>query len=424
MIARYEVADISKLWTDHAKFSAYLRVEIALLETLEARKMVPAGTAAAFSQVQIKPERIDEIERITRHDVIAFCTSITEQVEERVGRFFHYGATSSDIIDSALSIQMQDSLAICMKDLDALIATLGQLADRYKTLVAMGRSHGMNAEPMVFGQKFLSFCEEFKRRRADYESFAKDGLTVQMSGAVGSYTILTPEIEREVAQKLGMPVEPVSTQVIPRDRIAKLVSLGALTASAIERIAVEIRHLHHSDIGEVTEGFAKGQKGSSAMPQKKNPISSENLTGMARMLRAQVIVALENCALWHERDISHSSAERMMLPDHFGILAYSLRRLNDLLNKLEVNEEHVESKWRESFGWMSSAVLHDLILKNEASREKLYAIVQEAAFKAESVSDWRLLLTEKCAVENLSVEVPDTESMRKRYIERFKQKLV
>ena len=255
-----------------------------------------------------------------------------------------------------------------------------------KEVITIGRSHGMYAEPMSFGQKLLGHYNEFARRYAELKDFYLHELTVQFSGAVGNYTILSPENEKKAAETLGLLVEPVSTQVIPRDRIAKLININGLIGAAIERICVEIRHLHRSDVGELHEGFKKGQKGSSTMPHKKNPISGENLTGMARMLRSHTTIASENIVLWHERDISHSSAERFMLPDNFGILYYSITRLKDTIRDLVFHNEKIEARVMEGHTYLSSYYLHHLIEKTDIKREDLYYFVQEAAFAGSEAS--------------------------------------
>lgn len=272
MIPRYEVPAVSKIWSEDSRFKKMLEVELALLQAFEDEGSIPKGTAAAFSKVKINPERIHEIEALTRHDVIAFCSSITEQVEPTFARHFHFGVTSSDILDTALSLQLRDSLLIIVQDLNGLLAALDTQIEKTKNLLCLGRSHGMAAEPMVFAQKFLSFKAELARRLVDYKRTLAEELTGQFSGAVGNYSVITPKVELITLKKLNLPVETVSTQVLPRDRIAKIISIGALTASALERLAVELRHLHHSDISEVHEGFKPGQKGSSTMPHKKNPI--------------------------------------------------------------------------------------------------------------------------------------------------------
>lgn len=386
MISRYEAKNITPIWSDENKYRTFLKIELELLHALEEKQMIPNGIAATISKTaKILPDRIDEIELVTRHDVIAFCTSITEQLPADIGKYFHYGVTSSDVIDSALTLQIKASLEVAMKSFDLFLEALKARAVETKMLMTLGRSHGMYAEPMSFGQKLLGHYAEFKRRRQELEDFYKNELTIQLSGAVGNYTILTPDIEESVARKLGVKVEDVSTQIIPRDRIAKLISITSLVANAIERLAVEIRHLHHSDVKEVAEGFRPGQKGSSTMPHKKNPISSENLTGLSRFLRSHLTMALENAILWHERDISHSSAERLYLPDHFGILVYALDRFTTTLNLLDIDTVVVEGKVLNHTHYLSSYYLHFLIANCEAiTREELYTIIQAASFDPEA----------------------------------------
>lgn len=388
MIPRYEAREITPLWSDENKYRTFLRIELELLRALEEKKMIPAGIADTIeSKAVINTLRIDEIELTTRHDVIAFCTSITEQFPPDIGKYFHYGVTSSDVIDSALTLQLKASLEVVMKSYDKFLIALMSRALETKRLMTLGRSHGMYAEPMSFGQKLLGHYAEFKRRRAELDDFYNNDLTIQLSGAVGNYTILTPDIEESVAKRLGVKVEDVSTQIIPRDRLAKLISITSLVANAIERLAVEIRHLHHSDVHEVAEGFRKGQKGSSTMPHKKNPISSENLTGLSRFLRSHLGLALENCILWHERDISHSSAERLYLPDHFGILVYALDRFTSTINMLEIDSEVIEEKVLTHTHYLSSFYLHFLISSCESlTREELYSIIQAASFDQEAKS--------------------------------------
>lgn len=420
MISRYEKKEISQIWKDHHKFETYLKVELAILKALEGDK-VPAGTAEIIkSKAVINPERINEIEKTTRHDIIAFCTSITENVEPEVGKYFHFGVTSSDIIDSSITIQIKESLDIILPIFKRLLKTLHSRALEMKSVLTMGRSHGMYAEPMSFGQKLLGHYSEFARRYKELKCFYDNELTVQFSGAVGNYCILTPEHEKKAAKLLGLNVEPVSTQVIPRDRIAKLVMLNALTANAIERLSVEIRHLHRSDVGELHEGFKKGQKGSSTMPHKKNPISGENLTGMARILRSHTSIAMDNIILWHERDISHSSAERMYLPDHFGVLAYALERLDETVRDLVFHNEVIEARVLEGTNYLSSYYLHHLVENTNVKREELYYWVQDAAFIGQQKSSAeafhnKLLEISKEKGHELNLPKPDLEEIRRIY---------
>ncbi|WP_408097242.1 adenylosuccinate lyase [Peredibacter sp. HCB2-198] len=425
MIPRYEVSEISSIWTEDKKFSYFMQVEMALLNALEDTKMIPK-VSDKFQKAGINLPRIHEIEATVHHDVIAFCSSITEQVEASAGKFFHYGCTSSDVIDTALSLQIRDSLEIEIKSLRELQDALWQKALGAKHLYTLGRSHGMFAEPMSFGFKFLSYVSEFSRRLEDLENF-KNTLTGQMSGAVGNYTILTPEVEAKVLKALNLKVEPLSTQVIPRDRHATLAALQAGVADALERLAIEIRHLHRSDVNEVIEGFKPGQKGSSTMPHKKNPIASENISGLARVIRSHEIIARENTLLWHERDISHSSAERMWLPDSFGLTVYALRRAAKMIRDLHLNEEKITFRVQNEFATASSYILHKLLPTYNGTREELYAHIQAASFEAKSRDEFiKGLESRGLAIKSLPLHsVKDmyeaqTEAVFKRIKETYK----
>lgn len=404
MIERYDSPEISDIWSDYNKFKTYLDVELALLEALEGVKIPEGISSTVKSKATINPDRITELEKTTKHDVIAFCTSITENLPKDISKFFHFGCTSSDIIDTATTLQVKKSLELISKQLKKLQEALMLQAENTKHILCMGRSHGMNAEPMSFGFKFLSFYSEISRRVKDLDTFIANDLTGQFSGAVGNYTILDTEIEKAALEKLGLKVEPVSTQVLPRDRFAKAVTQTSLIAIALERLATEIRHLHHSDVGEVYEGFSAGQKGSSTMPHKKNPVSGENINGICRVIRSHLNVALENNNLWHERDISHSSAERMILPDNFGLTFYALRRMTSTVENLVINTDRIQEKVLENYQYMSSYVLHKLIQENSASREELYAVVQKAAFESKNPDEFRKILEEAkvCADSNLN----------------------
>lgn len=382
MIPRYDRPEMSSLWSDQAKFSTYLKVELAIMKAFEQQGIIPQGTADHIEKsVEIRSDRIDEIEATVRHDIIAFCTSITEQVEPKFGQYFHYGVTSSDIIDTSLTCQIKESLDTLFPIFENFLKNFFQFAEKYADQVCMGRSHGIYAEPMSFGQKMLGHFNEFYRRYQDYKNFYNHELTGQFSGAVGNYTVTNTKLEETALAYLGLKPELASTQVIPRDRLAKLVQIGALFGSALERVAVEIRHLHRSDVAEVSEGFRPGQKGSSIMPHKKNPIAGENLTGMARLLRSHASIALDNVVLWHERDISHSSTERVYLPDHFTLLAYSLHRLNDTISRLEVHTKAMEQRVLNNPQYLSSYYLHQLLDLTELKREDLYPLLQQTSFQ-------------------------------------------
>lgn len=397
MINRYDVPEVSSIWHEEKKFEYFLKVEMSLLEALEESKLIPK-VSSQFAGVKIIPARISEIEATTHHDIIAFCSSITEQVSAEVGKFFHFGCTSSDIIDTALSLQLKDSIELELMALKEVLKNLALRAEETKDLPSMGRSHGMYAEPVSFSHKFLSSYTEFARRYEELLQF-KNNLSGQMSGAVGSYTVLTPAIEKAVMDKLGLKVEALSTQIISRDHLAALSSIHAGIADAIERLAIEIRHLHRSDVGEIAEGFKKGQKGSSTMPHKKNPISGENLSGLSRVLRSHSLIAHENTLLWHERDISHSSAERMYLPDAFGLAVYSLRRLAGTIRDLVINTSVIEKRVNEDFKYTSSYILHALLPTWNKTREELYAIIQAASFESKTLAEFEQKLAS-------SIELP------------------
>lgn len=424
MIPRYNVLSISEIWSDQSKYQYFLQAELAIMQALEGGP-IPRGTSEKIRKLAvINPSRIDEIEQSTRHDVIAFCTSITEKLPTELAKYFHYGVTSSDIIDTALSLQIRDSLTEILPRLTKLNYTLLARAQETKEWVAMGRSHGMYAEPLSFGQKLLGHWCELRRREQDYNDFFKTQLTGQFSGAVGNYTIIGPDHEKTATQILNLKVESVSTQVIPRDRLAKLLSLGALTACALERLSIEIRHLHRSEVAEVAEGFSQGQKGSSTMPHKKNPIATENISGISRVLRSHAHVGFDNTLLWHERDISHSSAERLMLPDHFGLLAYAFERLEKTIKNLEINRSTIEGKVFSNFTYLSSYYLHRLIDLYPMKREELYAIVQRASFATaqgikQSPEIFHNNLAKELQNENVDlseVKSPNVEEIKRIYL--------
>lgn len=389
MIPRYEIKELTSIWSEENRYATFLKVELALLQSLEEASRVPSGCSLHIKKAAtIKVERIHEIEAEVRHDIIAFCTSITEQVPLEIGRYFHFGATSSDIIDTSMSLMMKSSLEMVLADLRQCLKTLWQMAKTHEHHLTMGRSHGMYAEPMSFGQKILGHYAEFYRRYLDLESFYQNEFTGKISGAVGNYTILTADIEKSTLKKLGLKVEPLSTQIIPRDYMAKLMQLHALLACAIERLSVEFRHLHRSEIQEVVEGRVKGQKGSSTMPHKKNPISFENLTGLARLIKSHAQVALENVVLWHERDISHSSAERLYLPDNFSLMVYMLRRLNSTLQNLQIDHQRMLSLVEGNAHYLSSFFMHKILGEfPHLSREEVYKLVQQSCFQFQTLGE-------------------------------------
>lgn len=415
MIERYLYLEIAKIWEEETKYRYFLQVELALLKHLEAEGRVPSGTHAQFTNVSIDLERIHEIEKTTNHDVVAFCESITEQIPKKYAKYFHYGVTSSDIIDTALSLQVGASLEVIASELITLLSQLKTIIKKTENILGLGRSHGVFAEPMIFAQKFLSSYAEFNRRLSEIKEIA---LTGQISGAVGNYSLITPEIEYSVLEELGLYAEEVSTQVIPRDHLAKLTHTFSLLACAVERLAIEIRHLHHEDINEAREGFKEGQKGSSTMPHKKNPIATENLTGIARTIRSYVTIAEQNCLLWHERDISHSSAERIYLADMFGYTAYALKRMGQTLENLSFNAENIERKVLENPKVFSSIILHKLIRHTDLSREEAYSRVQECSFGDDAINEFKKLFESY----NIDFEFEDINSTKRFYQKNFDKK--
>lgn len=406
MISRYEVKEISKIWNDQHKFETYLKYELALMQALENNGIGKKGIFEDISnKVTINPQRIYEIEKEVKHDVIAFCSSVTEQISEEQARLFHYGVTSSDVIDTSINMMIRDSLKIIDKDFKELLNALFKFSTKNKMVPCMGRSHGINAEPLSLGVKFLGHYCEFSRRYLDLHNFIKDEITLQCSGAVGNYTILDTEIEKEMGRILNLKVEEVSTQVIPRDRINKLMGIISAIGAGIDRICIELRHLQHSNISEVSEGFSTKQKGSSTMPHKKNPISAENLSGISRILKSYYQVSLENNNLWHERDISHSSAERFILPDSLGLTSYALRRLKTTIEGLVVHTDNINSNIPKNLVFLSSFALHELLKNTDLRREDLYKIVQKASFKTfETGQEFTKTIIDECKKNNIDFD--------------------
>lgn len=367
---------MSKIWEPEARFRYMLEVEKAVARVQAAQGIIPRKASADIqkkSKFQIA--RINEIEEQTKHDVIAFVTNVAENVGPS-GKYIHYGLTSSDVLDTALSLQIRDAGQLLLKTLDQLLETLIKASVKYKNTLCAGRTHGMHAEPTTFGYKLLGYAFELKRNKKRLHEALKEIGIVKLSGAVGTYSAQSVSVEKKVGELLKLTPENVATQVIPRDRHAQVILALAQTASAMERLSIELRHLQRTEVGEVVEGFSPGQKGSSAMPHKKNPISGENITGLSRILRSYVIVALENISLWHERDISHSSAERIMFPDAFIVADYILNRMNTLIKGLYVDSQRMKENIDLSGGNLfSSHVLLALVDKG-LSREEAYSLVQ------------------------------------------------
>ena len=379
MIERYSRKEISKIWSEKNKYQIWLDVELAAAEAMEKLKIIPKGVSKSIKKkAKISVERIHKIENKVHHDVIAFLTSITEKVGEE-GKYLHKGMTSSDVIDTGFNIQLVQASKIIANDINEILIVLKKKSLKYKKTICIGRSHGVHAEPTTFGLKLASFYEEFKRNQKRLQQAVNEISTCAISGAVGTYANVDPNVEAYVAKKLNLRIEPVSTQIIPRDRHAYYFSILGIIAGSVERAATEIRNLQKTELQEVEEFFGKNQKGSSAMPHKRNPILSENLTGLARMVRSYVVPALENISLWHERDISHSSVERNIGPDSTVTLDFALNRLKNILQNMNVYPKRMIKNLNITNGLIFSQRVMLELTNHGFSREKAYKIVQKNA---------------------------------------------
>jgi len=382
MIERYSRKEVKSIWEDYNKYSIWLEIELAAAEAMEKLRIIPKGVVKKIkSKAKINIKRIAQIEEKIKHDVIAFLTSITERTG-REARYLHKGMTSSDVLDTCFNLQLKQSGEVLLKDIDSLLISIKRQALKHKFTLCIGRSHGIHAEPITFGLKMLTFYQEFLRNRKRLENSIKEISTCAISGAVGTFANVDPKVEKYVAKKLKLQIEPISTQVIPRDRHAQFFSTLGIIASSIERLAVEIRHLQRTEVLEVEEFFGKKQKGSSAMPHKKNPILSENLTGLARLIRSSVIPAMENVALWHERDISHSAVERNIGPDATTALDFALVRLSNVVRNLNIYPKKMLKNLDITNGiFFSQRVMLELTNAGFV-REDAYRIVQKHALNA------------------------------------------
>ncbi len=406
MIQRYRRQAMERLWSDQNRYGAWLKVELAALEAQAEAGLVPKDAAREIAaKARFDVGRIEEVEAVVRHDVIAFTTSVGDSIGP-LSRYFHYGLTSSDVVDTALAMLTRDAMEIILKGVDEFSSTLKKQAFKYKGQVMIGRTHGIHAEPTTLGLKFALWHAEMARNRKRLAA-ARDSIAVgKLSGAVGTFAHLPPSIEESVCRKLGLAPDPVTTQVIQRDRHAEVLCAIALCGATLEKIATEIRHLQRTDVREVEEPFAKGQKGSSAMPHKRNPVGCENITGLARLLRGYAIPALENVALWHERDISHSSTERITLPDATTLLDYMLDRLGSILEGLLVYPEAMAANLNKTRGLIYSQRVLLALAKAGMGREEAYAVVQTAAMKcwAGEGGFMDLLLAEPAVAARLTKE--------------------
>ena len=406
MIPRYSRKEITKIWEQQNKFEIWLKIEILICEALTIKGIIPKSALQNIKKkAKFDQRRIDKIEKDVKHDVIAFLTNLSENIGSD-SRFIHQGVTSSDILDTCTSLQLKQSCIIIKKELKRLINVLKQKSLQHKKTPCIGRSHGIFAEPTTFGLKLLGKYYEFSRSYERLIEAEKNISICAISGAVGTFANIDPFVQNYVAKKLNLKPEEVSTQIIPRDRYAHLFSVIGIIASSLENLAVEIRHLQRSEVGEVEEFFSSNQKGSSAMPHKRNPILSENITGISRVIRANLIPILENISLWHERDISHSSAERVIFPDTLILLDFSLARMSNVIKNLVVNKKRMNENLQKSNGLYNSQRVLLSLIKKGLSREKAYKIVQNVAMKSwnQNKSFEKLLLEEEKIKKFLSSE--------------------
>lgn len=379
MIPRYSLPEMSAVWTEENKFKKWLEVELAALEALAHNDQIPKDIPAKVrSKAHFDIDRINEIEKVVQHDVIAFLTNLAENVGP-AGRFVHYGLTSSDILDTGLALQLKEASQILLEGIRDLILILGEKAEEHRYTLMVGRSHGVHAEPITFGLKMAVFYEEFKRNLRRMEAAQETVSYGKISGAVGTFANVDPEIEEFVCKKLGLKLAPISTQILQRDRHAEFLTTIAVIGSSLEKLATEIRGLQRTETLEVQEYFGTAQKGSSAMPHKRNPITCERVAGLARILRGNALAALENVALWHERDITHSSVERVIFPDSTILLHYMLKTMQRVVRDLLVNKENMQRNLELSGGMVFSQGLLLQLINKGLTREEAYKLVQDAA---------------------------------------------
>ena len=414
MIPRYSRKEMTDIWSPETKFRIWFEIEAHACDALAELGVIPKEAAATIwekgNAAEFDVERIDEIERETKHDVIAFLTHLAEIVGPDA-RFVHQGMTSSDVLDTCFNVQLTKATDILLADLDALLAALKKQALEHKDTITIGRSHGIHAEPTTFGIKMAQAYAEFERNKKRLIAAREEIATCAISGAIGTFANIDPAVEEHVAEKMGLQPEPVSTQVVPRDRHAQYFATLAVIASSIERLSVEIRHLQRTEVLEVEEYFAPGQKGSSAMPHKRNPILTENLTGLARMVRSYALPAMENVALWHERDISHSSVERMIGPDATVTLDFALMRLTGVIDKLLVYPKNMDKNLNKFRGLVHSQRALLALTQAGVSREDSYKLVQRNAMKVwEQDKDF---LTELLADSEVTAALSEEEIREK-----------
>lgn len=402
MIERYTLKEMGDLWSLENKYKKWLDVEIAVCEAWAEIGEIPVDAVQSIKEkAKFDICEIDKIEKVVKHDVIAFLTSVAHSLGNE-SRFVHKGLTSSDILDTSLALLLREASDIIIKDIKELMEVLKHQAYRYKDIPVIGRSHGVHAEPMTFGLKFALWYEDMKRNLVRIKR-AKDIISVgKLSGAVGTFSNIPPIIEEKVCIRLGLKPEPVSTQIVQRDRHAEYLTVLALIAASIEKIAIEIRHLQRTEVLEAEEPFMKGQKGSSAMPHKRNPVGCENLSGLARIVRANSIAALENVALWHERDISHSSVERIIIPDSTILIDYMLQRIKGILSGLQVYQKNMKKNMAKSYGLFNSQRVLLALIEKGTTREKAYELIQRNAMNSwKTGKQFKMLLKKDKEIKKL-----------------------
>jgi adenylosuccinate lyase len=402
MIERYTLKRMGEIWSPENRFQKWLKIEILVCEALCKKGVIPKKALANIKKKAIfQIPRIEEIEKTTKHDVISFLTNLSENIGEDA-RYIHWGLTSSDILDTSLSLLLKEAAVIILEDIDALLMTLKKKAFEYKNTLMIGRTHGVHAEPITFGLKIALWYEEMKRNLQRMVS-AKERISYgKISGAVGTFSYLPPDVEGYVCQRCGLKPAPISSQILQRDRHAEYFTTLAIIASSIEKFALEIRHLQRTEVLEAEEFFGKGQKGSSAMPHKRNPILSENICGVARLVRGNALAALENIPLWHERDISHSSVERVIAPDSTILLDFMLNRFNNLIGNLVVYPKNMERNLKLTGGIFYSQRLMLKLIEKGLSREASYRLVQKNAMEAmKKGKDFQEIVLKNKAIKNI-----------------------
>jgi adenylosuccinate lyase len=402
MIPRYTRPEMGKIWTDQRKLATWLEIELLVCEALSQLGEIPAEALKEIrKKASFDAHRVDEIEKVTKHDVLAFLTNVGECIGP-LSRYLHYGLTSSDILDTSLALLLKEASDLILQDLHRLLKVLKEKAFQHKETLMIGRSHGVHAEPITFGLKMALWYDEMKRHLLRMER-AKEAVSVgKISGAVGTFAHIPPFVEEFVCGRLGLKPAPISTQIVQRDHHAEFFTTLAILASSIEKFSVELRHLQRTEVLEAEEFFSKGQKGSSAMPHKRNPISSENLSGLARLVRSYSIAALENIPLWHERDISHSSVERVIAPDATILIDYMLNRFTSLIENLIVYPENMKINLDKRGGLIYSEAVLLLLTKKGLSREEAYAVVQRNAMRVwEEGEDFKTLLSQDEGIKGL-----------------------